>query len=116
MSHAHHEALRGYNFAQLLVDGCPECEHRGADPSLAINHLDSHQFLIAWARAAYWQQGNLADDAALSAAEVPLLRALWAVQVQLERIGVPIAHLPVGGAAVPVTDLAASLEAHRDAG
>jgi hypothetical protein len=97
MSHVYHEGLRGYNPSQLLHDGCPECEARGEQPMDAIANLDAARFVRAWSRAAAWQQGRLPDEEWLSAAEVPSLRVLWAVQVSFERhLGVPIGFLPVG--------------------
>jgi hypothetical protein len=58
---------------------------------LALSHLDPVAFANAWARAAAFERGHLAD---VSAAEVPLLRVLWAVQVQMERRGFAIGAVP----------------------
>jgi hypothetical protein len=45
----------------------------------------------AWKRAARWQQHGMKG---ISQAEAPLLRALWAVQVQMEKRGVPVGQVP----------------------
>jgi hypothetical protein len=94
MSHIYHEDLPGYHPDQILHDGCPECEYRASRGSHGLTELDTESFARAWKRAAQWNQGGL-DNVAL--AERSLLSALWAVQVQLERLGVPIGTLPVDG-------------------
>jgi hypothetical protein len=76
---------------QILQDGCRECEQRAKDVHVAIAHLDTKMFAFAWHRAAAWQQHGGGD---ISNAEAPLLRALWAVQVQLEQRGFPIGQVP----------------------
>lgn len=91
MSHTYHEKLPGYDPDQLLHDGCQECESRAKSPTLGIVSLDPERFAHAWTRAARWQQHGLDG---VSHAEEPPLLALWAVQVQLERIGHPIGTLP----------------------
>lgn len=92
MTHDPHHVLPGYSENQVLYDGCAECEQRGADVALAIGHLDSHAFARAWARAATLNRGGLED---VSHAEFPLLKALWAVQCQLESPhGWPIGQIP----------------------
>lgn len=95
MSHDFHEAHPGYSEDQVLHDGCGECEYRGNAVWPAINYLDMDGFAKAWARAAEYERGGLAD---VSDAEVGLLRTLWAVQVQFERRGVPIGSLPLPAA------------------
>ena len=92
MTHDYHEGLAGYSPAQILHDGCGECEARGADPSEAIAHLDRQNFVRAWERAADWNKTGCPD---IAAAEVPLLRVLWTVQLQLEPRGWPIGAVPV---------------------
>lgn len=89
MIHAYHEGLPGYSADQLLHDGCPECEYRAADSDHGIGRLDRENFARAWVRAT--QTGQLRS---VSQAELPMLRVLWAVQVQLQRTGVPIGYLP----------------------
>lgn len=91
MSHAYHDGLPGYNADQLMHDGCPTCERRAAMPDRGISSLDRQNFARAWARAAQLGRSGLPG---MSAAEMPLLRALWAVQLQLQRHGVPIGYLP----------------------
>ena len=91
--HDYHDALPGYSPAQILHDGCRECEARGEHSWDAIARLDRHRFLRAWARAAEWNQGGLPD---ISVAESDLLRTLWSLQLQLERLGVPIGTMPGG--------------------
>jgi hypothetical protein len=97
VSHDYHQALPGYSPAQILHDGCGECEIRGRSVSLAIASMDKGRFALAWRRAADWNLtvGAVSD---VSKAERPLLEALWAIQLRLENYGVPIGVLPVGGA------------------
>lgn len=97
-SHDYHEALDGYHPAQILHDGCGECEERGADPVLALNHLDAERFRRAWLRAADWNasippSGHEAEH--ICAAEAPLLRLLWAMQLHFENVW-PLGYLPEG--------------------
>jgi hypothetical protein len=110
--HAFHDELPGYHPDQLLVDGCPECEARAKDVDLAIAHLDGKWWAQAWLRAAdqiastppSGERGGPRSDA-----ETPLLRALWGVQVQLERLGIPLGYMPVGlgvGEKFPVVGIA----------
>ena len=94
MTHDYHEKLPGYHPDQVLHDGCAECEDRGADPNLAIQHMDVQRFQHAWQRAADWQKNGTAP--LIAHAEIDTLRLLWAVQVQFERLGVPIGMFPVG--------------------
>lgn len=91
MSHDYHEQLPGFSPAQVLHDGCRECEHRALRSDHGMASLDTANFARAWSRAAQWNKSGLAD---VAVAEIPLLSVLWAVQVQLERIGVPIGTLP----------------------
>ena len=93
MSHAYHQGQRGYSPAQLLHSGCDECARRSRSVDIAIGHLDPAAFAAAWFRAAAYERGQLSD---VCEAEVPVLRALWAVQCQMERLGVPIGTLPAG--------------------
>ncbi len=94
-THAYHDTLEGYHPSQLLHDGCGECEYRGENLMAALGHLDRTSFLRAWERAAAWNGvGTLTGP--ISVAEAPMLRALYAVQVQLERFGVAVGTLPVG--------------------
>ena len=92
MSHDRHEGQPGYSPQQILHDHCRECEYRGDAVWPAINYLDMAAFANAWIRAVQYGRGELAD---VSAAEVALLRTLWAIQVQFERRGVPIGSLPL---------------------
>jgi hypothetical protein len=91
-SHDYHDTLPGFDPAQLLHDGCRECEYRSGLDSHGIQQLDRVNFARAWLRAADWKQRGLPD---ISQAEAPMLNTLWAVQVQLERWGQPIGVLPV---------------------
>jgi hypothetical protein len=93
MSHDFHDVLPGYSPDQIWHDGCWECEARSADLGAGVGSLDTANFARAWKRAADWNLSGLPD---MSAAEVPLLKALWAVQLQLERRGVPIGQVPTG--------------------
>jgi hypothetical protein len=99
VTHDYHEGLPGYSPEQLLHAGCGECDQRAAEPSGGLAHLDMTQFARAWHRAeAYRDSPELLPD--LDPAEVRMLSALWAVQVQLERFGVPIGYFPVSPAAL----------------
>jgi len=91
MSHAYHEGQPGYSETQILHDGCGECKQRSNAVWMAINYMDYITFAAAWKRAVEYERGGLDD---VSAAELPVLRALWAVAVQLERRGIPIGVLP----------------------
>ena len=93
MSHAFHDALPGFDPAQILVDGCEECEWRGEQPARAISCLDANNFRRAWERAAQWVSGGVEGLSSLSDAERPLLTTLAAVQAQLERCGINLASL-----------------------
>ena len=95
MTHDYHESLPGYSPGQLLHAGCGECDRRAASMDGGIGDLDKVQFQQAWRRAWQWQasaSGGLPD---LDRAEMRMLSALWAVQVQLEKFGVPLGTLPV---------------------
>lgn len=91
--HSYHEGLTGFSPAQILHDGCPECEHRATQTAGGLAYLDKTNVARAWARAAVWNGGGLAD---VSMAEMPLLNTLWAVQVQLENFGIRIGAMPIG--------------------
>jgi hypothetical protein len=93
MMHSYHQACPGYSPAQILHDGCGECEDRGRNLALAIGSMDKGCFVLAWRRAADWNReiGPVPD---VSAAERPLLEALWAIQLRLENYGIPIGELP----------------------
>lgn len=93
MTHDYHDALPGYDEAQILHDGCAECEARSASRNHGIAHLDHWRFARAWRRASDWNQGSL-DNSTISAAEVPMLDVLWAVQVKLETHGLRAGFLP----------------------
>lgn len=91
MTHDYHDRLPGYSPAQILHDGCGECEARSKELARGLLHLDPDNFARAWERAAQWQRNGCPD---LSHAEMPLLSILWAVQVKLEPRGVPVGVLP----------------------
>ena len=91
MTHDYHDNLPGYDPAQILHDGCAECEARAKLDSHGISELDSRNFARAWLRAADWNQRGLTN---ISKTEAPMLNALWSVQVQLERWGIPIGIIP----------------------
>jgi len=93
MVHDYHESLPGYDPEQILHDGCGECEARAKSRNHGLATLDQQNFARAWARAAEWNQQGLRN---VSAAEVPILDVLWAVQCQLEQHGVPVGVLPNG--------------------
>src|SRR6185437_7617290 len=94
MTHGYHEGLPGYTPQQILHAGCAECEAHAREHSHGLAHLDPGSFAMAWFRAATWKSG-LGDLPDLDLAEIPLLEMLWAVQLPLERLGIPIGTLPV---------------------
>ena len=89
--HDYHEGLPGFSEAQILHDGCGECEARSKYPDGGLAHLDRLNFANAWMRAARWNRSGLSD---LAKAEIPLLSILWSVQIQLERLGFTIGQVP----------------------
>lgn len=91
MTHTYHDGLPGYDPAQILHDGCDECEQRGRDVELALANMDTHTFERAWVRAGMRTQHGLDN---MARAELNLLRFLGAVQVRLERRGLRIGVLP----------------------
>jgi hypothetical protein len=91
--HDYHEALPGFSEAQILHDGCKECESRAESTSLGLATLDKQNFARAWQRAAQWNRQGLPD---VSYAERPMLNMLWAVQIQLENFGNDIGRVPFG--------------------
>ena len=95
--HDYHDALPGFDEAQILHDGCGECESRAASRNHGIANLDPTNFMRAWARAAAWNQHGLRN---IAHAEIPMLDVMWAIQCQLENYGVPIGQLPFGDKAV----------------
>ena len=96
-AHDDHESLPGYTPGQLLHSGCGVCAARAAEMDGGIGHLDTVRFQHAWRRATQWQASSGGGLPDLDRAEIPMLTALWAVQVQLEKFGVPIGVLPVAG-------------------
>jgi hypothetical protein len=97
MTHDYHEGLPGFSPAQILHDGCGECERRSTLTGGGVAYLDMRNFARAWVRAARWEgfwEGFRITDVAR--AEIPLLNTLWAVQCQLENFGVPAGTLPIG--------------------
>lgn len=89
--HSYHEGLPGFSAAQILHDGCGECEARAKEPAGGLGRLDSVNFARAWVRAAEWNRNFVLD---MAVAEIPLLSALWAVQLKLESCGFPIGQVP----------------------
>jgi hypothetical protein len=89
--HSYHEGLPGFSPAQLLHDGCAECESRAGSRDHGIANLDRHNFRLAWQRSAQWNTVGVPD---IARAEIPMLSVLWSVQLHLERYGFPIGQLP----------------------
>ena len=106
MSHAYHDALPGFDPAQILHDGCTECEWRGEQPARALGHLDAGNFRRAWERAAQWEKSGITG---LSSCELPLLATLGAIQSHLERLGIPFGTLPSPQPLTPVEDVAVTV-------
>lgn len=97
MSHDYHDALPGFHQDQILHDGCAECEHRAENVERALGHLDHKNFERAWRRAADQFASTPPSGhygGRRSVAEMPLLTALWGVQVHLQRRGVPLGEVP----------------------
>ena len=90
-AHTYHPDLPGYDAAQIVHDGCPECEYRGDDIIRAITSLDPPTFARAWERAGQLQANGLTNA---SDAELPLLKVLAAVEVQFERRGWLLGSMP----------------------
>lgn len=96
-SHDYHDALPGYDERQILHDGCGECEYRAENVERAIANLDQHRFEKAWRRAYNeFAFEGAPDGGPRSRAEMPVLTALWAVMLQLERRGIPLDGTPPG--------------------
>ena len=94
-AHDHHEILPGYDPERLLQDGCAVCEARGDNPLEALVHLDAARFVKAWDRACAWQKDQLDPRHRISAAEAPMLRTLWTIQLLFERFGIaPLGRIP----------------------
>jgi hypothetical protein len=95
MTHDAHTGLSGYDERQILHDGCAECESRSADCLNTLGWMDRSTFVRAWTRAYRWQCGDKTVELGpLSEVEQPVLHMLWAIQVALERFGVPLGTLP----------------------
>jgi hypothetical protein len=91
--HDYHEGLPGFSAAQILHDGCSECEARAKESGHGLAHLDRGNFFRAYARAVEWNRDGLLD---LARAEIPLLTVLWELQIKLESyVGQPIGTLPL---------------------
>ncbi len=108
MSHAYHPALDGFHPDQIYVDGCEECEHRGENVERAISELDHRRFAAAWLRAADQLASTPPSGergGPRSHAEMPMLCAMWAIQVKLETMGVPLAVLPFMATSPVAADL-----------
>ncbi|HEY5201637.1 MAG TPA: hypothetical protein VIJ31_12105 [Acidothermaceae bacterium] len=91
--HAYHDGLVDFHPDQILHDGCGECEERGENVAFAIGALDTGNFERAWKRACDWSR-PIGSDIHVSDVERPLLRVLWAIQVQLERRSVRLGDCP----------------------
>lgn len=92
MAHTYHAALPGYDERQILHDGCAECEERGQNLMSALAHMDGPTFARAWKRAYDWKASSGDPEAVgpISDTEAVLLQVLWAIQVILQRGGVPL--------------------------
>ena len=73
------------------MDGCQECEARGRDLRSALAHMDSETFTRAWRRAFDLNASHGSHDVGReSHAEANLLLVMFAIQVELQRRGVPL--------------------------
>jgi hypothetical protein len=91
--HDYHEGQPGYSEAQILHDGCGECEARGKDVAQAISSMDKGRFVKAWQRAAEWNTKGVPD---IAKAEMGVLHVLWVIQIKLESRGIAIGEVPSG--------------------
>jgi hypothetical protein len=80
----------GSSPAQILHDGCLECSERSQRADRGIGSLDRTSFLAAWARAAQLELHGLDDPCRT---EMPLLHALWAIQLKLQEFGWPLGRV-----------------------
>ena len=115
MSHTYHEGLDGYDERQILHDGCPECEHRGKDLRAGFAHMDSATFSRAWRRAFDMNasDGDHDNVGRESHCEADLLHVLFAIQVELQRRGIPLdGNVPTGTPTL-MPDPYASIEQER---
>ena len=98
MTHVYHGALEGFDERQILYDGCPECEERGKNLRSAFAHMDTQTFTRAWRRAFDINASDGSHDVGReSAAEADLLLVLFAIQVELQRRGIPLdGNVPEG--------------------
>lgn len=90
-AHEYHAGMDGYEAGQLLVDGCPECEARSAEPLYALLLMDPARFEEAWHRALAWDRDELGR---ISRAEQPVLEAVVKIALLLERRGLKRGDLP----------------------
>jgi hypothetical protein len=91
VSHTFHDALAGFDERQILYDGCSECEERGRDLRSAFAHMDEKTFERAWRRAFDLNASDGSHDVGReSHAEANLLHVLFAIQVVLQRRGIPL--------------------------
>ena len=115
MTHSFHDRLDGYDPRQILVDGCSECEARGADLRSAFAHMDTQTFTRAWRRAFDINASDGSHDVGReSAAEADLLLVMYAIQVELQRRGIPLdGSVPHGPPPDQPLDLYQSIEQER---
>jgi hypothetical protein len=115
VTHVFHNALDGFDERQILHDGCPECEQRGADLRSAFAHMDTETWTRAWQRAFDINASNGSHDVGHeSHAEANLLLVLYAVQVELQRRGIPLnGRMPQGPPPDQPLDLYQSIEQER---
>jgi hypothetical protein len=86
MTHAYHDALRGYDDRQIWYDDCEECEERGQQLPYSLGMLDNERFARAWQRADDWNHDRFEVTGRISIAERPLLETLWAMQIAFQRL------------------------------
>jgi hypothetical protein len=91
MTHAPHNTTPYFHTAQILCDGCDECEELSMHPAQVIQQMSKQEFIDAWGRAIDHERHGSVNA---SYAEIPVLQVLWAVAVQLEKRGVPLGHIP----------------------
>lgn len=110
MSHAYHEGQPNYNPNQLYFDDCDECKTRanGAYPFEKVKDLRA-----AWQRAYRFETGRLEPvELPVSETEIPVLRILWSLMIELQRYGIPFGMFP-GDVAQSLRDMFNEVTGHQ---
>lgn len=86
MSHSLHSKLPGFDRANVLHDGCPECEHRAQDPLEGLLKLDRQNIDQLWQdmRDIKWSGGK-GPTRNYSECDLKLIQTLYLIGVLAER-------------------------------